>query len=414
MLAKDGLQAEIATHDPSTPGLFNAARAAEFMRRYDLDAILATSPASVAYVSDYHCWLDSLTKEYMLVPGGSEERALETYALVPLAGEPALVVPALLAANAKDLWIRDLYAHGDAATPRSYASAAEALAAAVRARGLERGRVGLEEEGLRKSFRGTMRELLPAVEFRDCTNLLRLIRTVKTDVEIERLTRAAEIAEEAAQAALAGARAHSPVSELVQRFKLHVVEQGADFDHFAFGVRGFGIAMEASHFLQQDDVMYVDVGCVYRHCFSDTGLTLALRKPAPWLQRRYRCLHECLQAGADQLRAGRPGSTVWAAMRQSLGQRGASVLTQGHGLGVEVREYPLIGAATSARLRDRCVDEAADLALEEGMVVNLEASLFIPGRASLHIERSFLVAADGGRPLVDQPRDAPFQPAAAD
>ena len=38
--------------------LFNRQRAIEYMDRYNLDALVATSPTNITYFSDYHCGLD--------------------------------------------------------------------------------------------------------------------------------------------------------------------------------------------------------------------------------------------------------------------------------------------------------------------------------------------------------------------
>jgi len=44
----------------------------------------------------------------------------------------------------------------------------------------------------------------------------------------------------------------------------------------------------------------------------------------------------------------------------------------GHGLGLELRDYPIIVPDTGLRISDDCVDLPADLPLEPGMVINLE------------------------------------------
>src|SRR5579864_719427 len=102
--------------------LLNRVRAIEFMRHYKLDAIVATSPATITYFTDYFCWLDQLFKEYMTVPGASSEIA-QRYAVFPLQGEPALVVDPLMAVNAADLWVRDLRLFGNTGLDYSLQSA---------------------------------------------------------------------------------------------------------------------------------------------------------------------------------------------------------------------------------------------------------------------------------------------------
>ena len=79
-------------------------------------------------------------------------------------------------------------------------------------------------------------------------------------------------------------------------------------------------------------------------------------------------------------------------------------------MGLEVRDYPILVADNGARIFDDCVDVSSDLSLEADMVINLEAMVFMPGVASPHIEQSFLVTAEGSRPLVLQDRTEPLQP----
>ena len=48
--------------------------------------------------------------------------------------------------------------------------------------------------------------------------------------------------------------------------------------------------------------------------------------------------------------------------------------------------YPILAADIKLRIRDDCVDELADLPLEEKMVLKVEAMVFALGEASPHIE----------------------------
>ena len=51
--------------------LLNRARAFEYMEQCGLDALVATSPANVTYLSGFECWLASGFKEFMVEPGGT-------------------------------------------------------------------------------------------------------------------------------------------------------------------------------------------------------------------------------------------------------------------------------------------------------------------------------------------------------
>jgi Xaa-Pro aminopeptidase len=137
-----------------------------------------------------------------------------------------------------------------------------------------------------------------------------------------------------------------------------------------------------------------------------------MREPSTTLVDRHRALRECVAAGVEAMRPGAKASGAQAAMWETLNAHGITAsFPHGHGLGLEVRDYPIIVADNGQRIRDDCVDAPSDLPLEAGMVINLEAMISMPGVGSLHIEASFVVTANGSRPLIPQDRTQPVQPA---
>lgn len=409
--------------------IFNRARAVSFMREYDLDVLVATSPVNITYFTDYYCWIDPLFKEYMMAPGASSNLA-QAYAVFPLEGDPALVVNPLFAVNTEELWVQDIHIFGNAGlddslpagelpqpllrfqdllnAPHGNATSTDALLSILKQRGLTGARIGLETEGLPSQTYDTISRALPGATLRNCADLIRMIRMVKIDEEIQRLTRSAEINEQAAMESLAMARPGLPVSEMAAHYRAKAAELGADFDHFAFGVRGLGMTTETSYQLAADDVLYVDFGCIYRYCFSDSGTTLAMQELPAALNERFAALRACMDAGEAALRPGAKASAAADAMAQALHERGITgSFPHGHGVGLEVRDYPILVPDNGLRVQDDCVDLPSDLSLEENMVLNLEAPLFMSGVGSLHIEQSYVVTPQGSRPLVEQHRRRP-------
>jgi len=412
--------------------LLNKARALEYMRRCEVDVLIATSPVNITYFTGYYCWLDPLFKDYMMVPGASSDLG-QRYAVLPLDGEAALVVSPLFAVNAADLWVNDLHFFGGSGldfsldadvlpepsqhlfdhlrAPIPNNTPTDALLTILKARGLSDARIGIEMEGLTPRARNELTRGLPNAQLKDSSNLIRLIRMVKSEEEIRRLARAAEISEIAAMEALAlpGSR----TADLVQHYRARIAQLGADFDHFAYGMYGMGIATEPAHVLGGDSVEYVDFGCRYHYYFSDSGTTLAQRALPPALEKRYAALQASMDAGKKLLRPDVKASAVQAAMQQALKEHEITEsFPHGHGVGLEVRDYPIIVPDSGLRIRDGCVDVPADLPLEANMVVNLEAPLFLAGVGSLHIEETYLITANGYQPLVAQERSGVFIPAA--
>jgi Xaa-Pro aminopeptidase len=417
--------------------LLNRERAIDYMRGSGVDAVVATSPVNVRYLSDFHCWLAPLFREHMVSPGGTSRLIQQNLALLPVQGDPALVVEPYFAIDAVRTWVEDikLAGGGDFEYPAdgddagdldtdlrrageiilrgSAASPVEALAAALEERGLADGRLGVELDGLSGEVAEQLRDRLPRAQLRDCSNLLRLVRAVKTPEEVRRLERAAWAAEEAAAAAFHNAAPGKNLAELEPIYRARLGELGADFDHFTFGPRGIGIASYGSYALVPGDSVYADWGCLNEGYFSDTGTTLAVGELAPDLLHRFEATVASVQAGADVCRPGVAVSEVQAAMQAAMSEAGITATNpHGHGFGLDVRDYPIIVAPTGRPIRDDCVDVSSDLPLEEGMVFNLEAPVFVLGRGSVHTERSFVVTGGGCRPLIDQERRAPVAVAA--
>jgi Xaa-Pro dipeptidase len=400
------------------------------MRRCGVDALVATSPVHITYFTDYCCWLDCWFKDYMVSPGASSHLT-EMFAVLPLEGESALILNPIFAANASDIWVQDVQTFGDtgldfsaAAAVRDaeglriagrlqsalkFRSAADALVSTLRSRQLSNAVIGVELEGMRETTLAALRTAFPGAEFRDCSNLLRIIRMVKSPEELLRLTRAAEISESASLEAFSMAQPGRTMSEIALHYRKRVAEMGAKEDHFTFSPRGYGIAAEPGYTFYGDDTMYMDFGCIYEHYFSDTGATLALCPMPRELRQRYDALRASIEAGVLELRPGELSSVVRSAMWTAFRAHGFdAAFPHGHGLGLEPREYPILVDDNSLRVQDGCIDLPSDLPLEEGMVINLEAGMFVPERGSLQIEKTFVVENASSRPLIPQLRDAAY------
>ncbi|MDX6560714.1 MAG: Xaa-Pro dipeptidase [Gaiellales bacterium] len=412
------------------PVLTNRARASRLMSEGGIDAIVACSPANVRYLTGYWCWLAPLFKQFMVQPGGSGELVMRNLALLPRQGEACLVVEPFWALDARAGFVEDVRLAGAAsfASPQrplglppelagvalamasadAGGDALTALAGALTDRGLAHARVGVEREAFYAHELERLGRLLPQLEVVDCTNLLRLVRAVKTEEEIERLARAAEISERAALATFAEARPGVSVADLSRAFRARTAADGADFDHFAASIHGIGIVCDGSHAFDPGSASYVDFGCISNGWFADSGTTLCVGECSAPAGEAYSAVRDAVAAGAAAMAPGVPASVVQSAMQVLMAERGITQsFPHGHGVGLEVRDYPVVVPDAGAVIRDDCVEVGSDLPLEEGMVVNLEAPFFSVGELSVHCEQTFVVTASGSRPLIPQDRDAP-------
>ncbi len=362
----------------------------------------------------------------MIDPGGSDALP-QRFVLIPAEGRSALVLDPESHTNAAESWVDDIYLYGDPVprfegpsprdpaqdqqyvrAKRQFGTAVACLADAARRAGIEDGRIGVEMAGLLPERRAQIEAALNKARVLDCTNLLRLVRMVKTDEEIRRLEQATQIGEIAAHDAMAQAAPGRSMQEVVQRFRVGVAERGADLDHFAFSIAGHGLATKPDYRLKEHDVMFVDYGCVHHHYFSDAGTTLAMRPLNAGAQRIFDVVQRAMTAGAVALAPGVRASAPQAAMQKVMGEGDLpGQFPHGHGIGLELRDYPILVPDNGRRIHDGCVNVPSDLALEPNMVLNLEVGAFLAGFGSFQNEQTFLITADGARPLVPQARSEP-------
>jgi len=397
------------------------------MRRCELDALLLALPVSVRYATEHESSFETVFRDHMLSVEGRMGRPFRSFAVISARGERALVTHAAIAVTSYRGWEGALEVYGGAgfddavveavpAEMRSLArrlasataerTAIEAAAAAISTVVPHARRVGVELDGLEPGELDLLaRAFGPAPpELPDASVLVRLIRMVKSGDQVARLTHAAEVAEVGLDALVDAAAPGVDATTLADRLRAIVGEHGADFEHFAIDPRGFGIAM-GSHVFEDQDVTMLDIGCRFRGCVSDSGVTLALAAPSAEVEEEYAALIASIESGADRLRPGERVADIHHAMRAAVeGTAGAASRPQGHGLGQEPKELPLIDAVEAARLRDECIDVEANLPLEEGMVINLEIPLEVPGSRSFQIEKTFVITADGARPIIPQDR----------
>lgn len=405
--------------------LLDLGRFRAYLHDAGLDAVVLALPVSVAYATEHETSFETTFRSYMFSPGGGGGRFFRSFAVLAADGRRAKVVHAALAATSYLDWDEELIVYGgpgigpDAvqdspphmralagalAEPSVDRHPMEAISLAVEGVAPGARRVGVELVGLETGDLVRLAEALPReVQMLDASVLVRLVRMVKTADQIERLTSAAVAGEDGLDAVIEAAAPGVEWSDLLDVFRGVVAKHGAGVDHVAFGPRGLGGGL-GNHTLAADDVMMLDVGCVFRSCISDTGVTLSASPPEGACLEEYDHLLAALEAGRAQLVPGAHVLDAYAAMRSAVeGTPAAGSQPQGHGLGQEPKEAPFI-APVSGRFEDECVSVDSNLVFEPGMVINLEVPFEVPGLRSFQVEQSFLVTESGASPLANQPR----------
>lgn len=346
-------------------------RAQALMNEHNIDALLLTTEPEVRYFSGFltQFW-QSPTRPWFLV--------------VPLRGKPIAVIPEIGADHMANTWIEDIRTWP---SPTPADDGLSLLTRTLQEVAGSTGRIGLPlgpETHLRMPLADfdTLRATCHGSEFVDATPLIRALRLVKSEAEIAKIAYICELVSGAFEALPTLFSRSDTEEDAFRRFKIEILGRGADDVPYLVGGAGPGgyadiISPPSSRALQTGDVLMLDTGSVFDGYFCDFDRNFAFGRAADATRRAYDVLYQATEAG---LRAARPGATcagLFDRMWQVLADGGASGHTVGrlgHGLGMQLTEWP------SHTPTDQTV-------LQAGMVLTLEPGLQIaPGKMMVHEE----------------------------
>ncbi len=313
------------------------------------------------------------------------------FVLLPASGKPVAVIPAIGEASMADTWVDDIRTWP---APRPADDGLGLLAEALVEVAGPAGVVGLpmgHETHLRMplgDYTG-LRTRLEALRFVDATDVVRSLRMVKSEAEVAKVAHICGIVSDAFAGLADLLSVGMTEREAFRAFKVDLLERGADDVPYLVGATGPGftnvIKQPGDRVISGGDLLMFDTGSVFDGYSSDFDRYFAFGEAEAAAQRAYRTVWEATEAGLEAMRPGATTSDVWAAMAGVLstgGSLGNPVGRLGHGLGMQVTEWP-------------SVSEADDTEIREGMVLTLEPGLaWEPGSLMLH-EENVVVRADG-------------------
>jgi len=276
-----------------------------------------------------------------------------------------------------------------------YDGPVDALAAAVD--DLASGsRVALERGGFDPDEYAAAEEALPAYELEPAADLFHGLRRVKSDEEIRRLRRSAQITESSMREAMEALEPGMTERELANDFRARVCKKGGEplFLTVGFGDRtAYTHPLPGDREVEEGDLVRWDGGCTYGNYCSDIGRTFAFRDADLESERRYEALYAGLDAALAELRDGVETGTVYDSGVRAVREGGVDALAGfdpfhlGHGIGVEIYDPPTIVPGGGH--------------IQEGMVMCVEPPYNELGHGGFLIEDEILVTKDGYEKLTD-------------
>ena len=330
---------------------------------------------------------------YLLgVAGGSFERL--TCLVVPAAGEPTLVVPALERPGYVGVPTEEL-----GVGVRTWVDGEDAFALAVRMAGRPR-RVAVSDMMPALHVLG-LRAEAPDAEQLLAGPVLRELRMRKDNEELAALRRAGEAIDRVHARMGEWLRPGRTEAEVGADIAAAIVEEGhetAEFVIVGSGPNGASPHHDVSdRVIQSGDVVVIDIGGPVPEGYnSDSTRTYVLGEPAePDVRDVYGVLQRAQQTAVDMIRPGVTAEAVDMAARRIISDAGYGdffIHRTGHGIGLDVHEEPYILTGNA-------------LPLEPGMAFSVEPGIYLPGRWGARIEDIVVVTDHGVASLNNRPHD---------
>jgi Xaa-Pro aminopeptidase len=263
-----------------------------------------------------------------------------------------------------------------------------------------RGEIGFEADTMTVALWTALTERLPGVTFRPLQEEMEALRAVKDEGEIAKIATAAEIASRAFNEILSRIRPGMTEREIAAGLDDAIRRGGAQEASFPTIVAS-GENAARPHARPQDravragDLITIDFGAVYEGYRSDETCTVALGRADPEQRHVYSLVKEAHDRALASIRAGVACRAIDAEAREEIEKQGfgdAFPHGTGHGVGLDVHEYPRLAAQSRA-------------ILEAGMVVTVEPGVYLPGRWGVRIEDLAAVRTDGCTVLSKIPKE---------
>ena len=240
----------------------------------------------------------------------------------------------------------------------------------------------IEEENMTLAQLRKYGEVMPGVRFADGGgDKIAALRLIKEAEEIEKITKAADIATKAFSEVLSLMKPGVTERELALEFEYRVKKAGGggvSFDTIVASGPNSSMphAGVTDRVLTPGDFVTMDFGCVYDGYCSDMTRTVAVGSVSDKQRKVYETVLAAQLAALEAVRAGAACADVDAVARAIIADAGygdAFGHALGHGVGVQIHEEPRLSARSQQVLSDN-------------MVVTVEPGIYLPGDFGVRIE----------------------------
>lgn len=339
------------------------------LKENNLDSVLITSKANVYYYTNYYT--------------DPHERVIAIY--ITQFHEPILIAPNMEVEDAKQAgWSYQILGYHD------HEDVWELLIDRLKKGEKLPERLGLENDNLSLERFYFLKRILPDTEMIDVQNILASLRVIKDESEYELLKEAAALADFGIKTGIEAIKEGVTELELIAKIEYELKKKG--IQEMSFSTMAlFGDSTASPHGtpglkkIKKGDLVLFDLGVIYKGYCSDISRTVAFQSITPEQNNIY---HTVLAAEEKAIEVAQVGTEVGhldQTARNHISQAGYEEYFPhriGHGLGVDVHEFPSMHANN-------------DLVLQPGMCFTIEPGIYVHQTGGVRIEDMIFMTENG-------------------
>jgi len=228
------------------------------------------------------------------------------------------------------------------------------------------------------------------VKFESCSNFVEDVRLIKDRSELSKIKTACKISKKAIKYVSKKLKAGITEKDLADELEYFLRRNGAEKSAFDIIVASRKHAADPHHRptdrkIQKNDIVLIDLGCVYQGYNSDLTRTLFLGKINKLAENIFEVVKEAQKKAINVIRDSISCKKVDFAARNFIKENGFGkyfIHGTGHGVGIDIHEEPSVSAKS-------------ETVLKAGMVVTVEPGIYIPNKFGVRIEDTVLVTKSG-------------------
>lgn len=229
--------------------------------------------------------------------------------------------------------------------------------------------------------------------FEETEGLLEKFRIVKQEEEIECIKKACLITDNCFEHIRKFIKVGMTEKEIAFEIERFFLTNGADclaFDTIVASGPNSSMphAVPTDRKVEDGDPIIIDMGCKYNGYCSDMTRTIFVGQVPQYMKPVYELVLKNQLRALEELKEGANLKLIAKSVESEFKLQGANLVhSLGHGVGLDIHEYPFMSTKY-------------DFILKENMVVTDEPGIYIPGRFGVRIEDTVLVTKYASQKLT--------------